>query len=387
MSRLRVIGRMVVQVLVVAIVLEALLRLFGPVFPGRYQTGLLWEPDPALGYRHVPGTKLWIRNPEFTTHVEINRHGHRDVERSYEKPPGVYRILLLGDSMVEAVQVPLEQAFSSQLEGLLAAQAPALRVEVINTGVSAYGTDQELLYLQQEGLRYQPDLVILMFTVANDVRNNSRRLDAGSAAGPKPYFDLDGQDPPQLVGPSPQPAVQTGGVRSRLRSLAGQSALATAFKTGVLDNISLQAAARPEMPRDYFVYARTPPPEWEEAWTISELLIERVRSVTEASGAAYLLVVANSLIQVYPAAWDEGVQRYRLQPAEWDSELPNRRLHQMAARYGWPILDLLSVFRLAAAGSPPLYYRGDAHWTAEGHRLAADAVARYLVDHGLVSTR
>ncbi|MBU1849701.1 MAG: hypothetical protein KKH40_03155, partial [Nanoarchaeota archaeon] len=51
-----------------------------------------------------------------------------------------------------------------------------LDYEVINLGVSGYGTDQELILLQKEGLKYNPDVVILGFYLENDKPDNSKEL-------------------------------------------------------------------------------------------------------------------------------------------------------------------------------------------------------------------
>lgn len=77
----------------------------------------------------------------------------------YPKLEGVYRILLLGDSYAEGLRVPLEQTFGKTLEAALNASAPAgQRFEVINAGISGWGTDQQLLWLRSEGAKYQPDV-------------------------------------------------------------------------------------------------------------------------------------------------------------------------------------------------------------------------------------
>ncbi len=137
-----------------------------------------WEYDPLLGTRHVAGKTGWWtqEDREFTVPVRINEQGWRDVTHSVEKPPGVFRILVLGDSFAEALQVPLEAAFPRVLEAELNRQAPR-KVEVINTGVSGFGTAGQVLLLRRDGARYQPDLVLLAFYPGNDVMNNSPELE------------------------------------------------------------------------------------------------------------------------------------------------------------------------------------------------------------------
>ena len=52
---------------------------------------------------------------------------------------------------------------------------PAKRIEVINAGVSGWGTDDELRYLTEYGLKYQPDLVVVAMTLHNDISDNLRQ--------------------------------------------------------------------------------------------------------------------------------------------------------------------------------------------------------------------
>ena len=98
-----VLGRVLAVVLGVVVpllLLEASLRLFGPWLPGNYDTGAYLVRDQALGHFHVPNFSGWIKAKEFTTHVQINPMGLRDRRTSYEKPPGTFRIVFLGDGKV-----------------------------------------------------------------------------------------------------------------------------------------------------------------------------------------------------------------------------------------------------------------------------------------------
>ena len=144
--------------------------------PGHYDTGAYLVRDEALGHFHAPHFDGWIKAPEFTTHVKINPLGLRDRRETYEKPPGTFRVVLLGDSFVEAVQVERWQGVAERLEGALNQNA-SRPIEVINAGVAAYGTGQEFLLLDRVGETLQPDLVLLLFFVGNDVTNNDYRLE------------------------------------------------------------------------------------------------------------------------------------------------------------------------------------------------------------------
>ena len=127
--------------------------------------------DPELGWRNRPGLRAeatgpTLQFPVFRYRVTINSRGLRDRETTPEPAPGVTRIVLLGDSFAWGWGVDDGECFADRLEQRL---APA--VEVVNAGVPGYSTDQELLWLEREGLGYRPTLVFLCLLL-NDVEGN-----------------------------------------------------------------------------------------------------------------------------------------------------------------------------------------------------------------------
>jgi hypothetical protein len=125
-----------------------------------------YEPSICCGAALIPNTEGWWRR-EGEAYIRINSAGLRDREHAIAKPPNTLRIAILGDSYAEAFQVPMERAFWSVLERTLAG-CQALNgqdVEVINFGVSGYGTAQTL---RHRVWPYHPDIVVLAFAAGND---------------------------------------------------------------------------------------------------------------------------------------------------------------------------------------------------------------------------
>ncbi len=120
--------------------------------------------DPQLGWRHKPNSEgIWGR-----TIVKINGKGLRGPELDYAKPPNTTRILFLGDSVTFGDQLKsYEQTFPYLTQSILERRW-GRRVEAINAGVSGYSPWQEDIYLEKEGIKYGPDLVVVSF-VLNDV--------------------------------------------------------------------------------------------------------------------------------------------------------------------------------------------------------------------------
>ncbi len=101
--------------------------------------------------------------------VHINSHGLRGDEFATIKPANTIRILNLGDSVAFGWKVGQEETYGSLLEGLLNTHSDGPRYEVINAGVPGWNLCAETNFLLQEGLSYQPDLILLDITVVNDI--------------------------------------------------------------------------------------------------------------------------------------------------------------------------------------------------------------------------
>ena len=379
-------------VLVPLLLLELSLRLFGPWMPGNYDTGAYLVRNESLGHFHVPGFDGWIKAKEFTTHVKISPLGLRDRRTSYEKPPGTLRVLFLGDSFVEAVQVQQGEGVAERLEAELN-RTSSQPVEVINGGVAAYGTGQELLLLEQEVYKYQPDVVLLLFFVGNDVTNNNYRLelwDSNLKLALKPYWDIDKQgNLREIPGPPPNPP--TGLVQS----LRNCCLLYNVVETGVFNKLNqdyprerLEAIGGVKTPLTG-LYDTQPEDEWLRAWKISEALLAQIRDRSTELGVPFVIAGGPEWRTLDAEAWRDEIEKSnprsnRLSSGRLQITAPTDQLGQIASRLGVPYIDLLPPFQEAtAAGGGPYYFDFDKHWNPDGHAVAAQAIADALRRLGL----
>jgi lysophospholipase L1-like esterase len=134
----------------------------------------IFVQDQELGWKLRPGHEgLW-----GDVKVSINKKGLRGPEIPYERTSRSYRILYLGDSVTFGYQLaPYEKTFPSRT-GDLIQEGLEVEVETINSGVGGYSPWQQFLYLQSEGIRYDPDLVVISF-VLNDVTEKFRLAQFG----------------------------------------------------------------------------------------------------------------------------------------------------------------------------------------------------------------
>jgi len=362
----------------------------------RDYTDWFWERNPFYGWGHKPDARGWAQRclggkPEWRTYTSINSHGLRDREIPYERQ-GAFRILVLGDSFTEGQQVDQDHTFVKLLERQLNAEAggpPAF--EVINGGVSAWGTDNELLFFRNEGWKYHPDLVLLAFNTGNDVLENDQPLMRATDFPylDKPYFELNGSHLVLRRFPLPRERL-LGRVRDFVRNaLARHSALYRLAAALRLPRVARPADAAPAPPgptRPIEVYLRDYPEPWREAWRITRGLVLRLRREVEARGGRFAAVVINGREEVSPGRlqWQLALHP-ELQAYTLDVDKPNRLITQFLARRGIPAVALLDDFRarFGKAGTPG-FYEWDIHWAPAGHELAAQVIGRRLRELGLV---
>ncbi|MDA0991942.1 MAG: SGNH/GDSL hydrolase family protein, partial [Verrucomicrobia bacterium] len=327
--------------------------------------------NPVLGY--VLRENYRDDNPNLNdSWPVINSHGQRDIERTYDKPAGTTRIIMLGDSVVMGNGIrDLNDTLSRQLERQLQPDP----IEVLNFGVSGYCTRSEVELLKVRGLQYDPDVVILVF-VMNDYANISNdilNIDYDRAQWAQFFF----------VHSSLYRALAIRfnwlhfGDQFAMRAVAGDF-------TGVYPNqkISEVALRHDKIGR--------------HANAIGE------RNVEEGLGLFKQLSLQNGfqpLIVIWPIFFDEQIgdvetylefnrdgQSYFIDPAA------PLVIEKLAEQVGITTMRLSGHFRQDAlernqtSGLADLYTIGDGtHPSPEGTRVAARALKQFLQDHGPIN--
>lgn len=345
----------------------------------------IMQAHPWAGWTHIPSRRAEIpsedRRLARRLTITIDSLGLRDVERAVAKPAGVARVLVLGDSYVEAVQVPLESTFTRRLERHLGGMAaPDGRVEVWNAGVAGYTTSQELLYLSQVAARFHPDLVILCFLSGNDVADQVP--ETATSLRNRPFFRL-GRDPAEgdtdlvldrsFLRPDAAPIAW---LRLHSRLFGWASTQRRVVQTNLRARAGARGAAQ-GMPPDVEIYATHPDSVWAAAWDLTDRLIVATRDEAARQGAGFLLVSVSNGVQETEQArarWP-GWRDWRGRPGI-DFDRPERRLAALAAAHGIDYLPLLDAFRAEQARTgAPLHIEWTGHWNSAGHSLAARVLA------------
>lgn len=270
--------------------------------------------NPKLGYEPVSGP-------------ETNALGYRDRDHAVEKPPGTYRIVVLGDSIAAGLFITdYENTFPALLESGL--RQRDIDAEVINLSVNGYNTQQEVETLKDRGLQFSPDLVVLAFCV------NDRRM-----SGNNVMLRLLQQE--------------SGGLRPTQRAIAWlerRSHLYRRLSHGLSPN------RQPELPPPYESLTRD----------TAEQYFAELGRLQEEHGFRTLVVnfpFLGNLAKRQPKHW----QKERQAAKRWSGE------------YGLDHLDLLPPLRRCEIETGARVYIDGLHPSVPGHECAAAATAQHIV--------
>jgi len=304
--------------------------------------GVLWSD---WGFRRIVGKASW-GGPRSQTDdtawrltfvfnnktLSSNSRGLRGFsEHAYEKPPGTLRILTFGDSFTFGDEVSDNETWTYYLEKLLPGS------EVINFGVHGYGHDQMLLYLQEEGIKYHPDIVILGFLSFDMQRNVISFRDYA-----KPRFVLDGGH--LVLTNTPVPRIE--------ETLAREP-----WHSKFLDLLTMLRSRYRERSGELK----------SEMEQVTVALLDEIANTIRAAGAMPIFV--------YLPCCDE------IARPETDMSDGERFFFSYCREHGVQSIYLQRFFLEKLERGVDLK---TGHWDAEEHRTAAEGIRAYLVEHSIV---
>jgi hypothetical protein len=302
----------------------------------------------VYGWELRPGIRLAVP----AGHITIDGDGRRITPRAAGAPgSGVPRLVSLGDSVAFGLDVDDQATLAAQLQRL----EPGL--EVVDLSVPGYGTDQELIKLEREGLSPAPAVVLLNFCVANDLADDALPAFLYDGVHPKPYFRLEG-GALRLHAEH----LHLAPTRRAALWLSEHSMLFNLLSPGGTRRL-LPAGADGEegghwLTRYNEVMAR-PEPLVALAARLIETMAERARAT-----AARLVVVAHPTRRSFA----EGDPPWLV------------ALRERLDRAGVPLVSLAERYRARGFALADLAVDGLGHLNERGHRAAAEAVRDALME-------
>jgi len=337
----------------------------------------------------------------FNNAVSVNSFGFYDKEYTKDKPLNVIRVAMVGDSFVEALQVPLSKTFHKLLEDKLNKEFSytGKRFEVLAFGHSGNGTYLNTLYAKKYALKFHPDLVINNFLVWNDLKDSNRQL-----------AELDGSNSPRLFptfkangelnlekAQSDLSSKMNNSVKAFAKRLASRSAFVMwvypkfyLVKNRIFSNkqdtqissssqVNLSQSRLSSAPLDYQQYLKDYPDIWNDVWKKEESILKAENEEIKNGGSKFLLVSLAENYRVYPEllAGEDFIGKY-----VFDFNKPEKYLEDISKRNKFAYLPLLPYFQQRSLSEKKeIAFPCDGHWNETGHTWAADALFDYLKLH------
>ena len=385
------------SLVVTVFILELLLRQFFPQIP--LQLKDLYVEDQIMGLWYKPGYNGRIVTDEFDVKVSINSLGFRDYERKIN--PDSLKILAIGDSFTFGSWVALDDTHLAILEKSLNEEYET-PFQIIKAGGPAQGTMQQRIFLEERGVQFDPNIVLLGFFVGNDVRD--------TMVGLKPYQIIDGliawdeevlqtwraydvlQDEWQdLPTPAP-PAINEEINEEESKGITWQEWLRSNshLYQFVAQNIRLieeeTVVTTPTQPARLTIfnyetfYLKEYPSEIEKGWQETVDNLTEINELVQADGRELVIFVIPTKEQVQLDHWQAKLDLMLLSEDLFELDKPQQLLVDWAEEENVQLIDLLPQFRTIYENEEVnLYYEQDPHWNEDGYELAGEILTEYFL--------
>ena len=373
---------------------EAALRLYywGSLMPKTNEVSPL-IPHPTRGFAFRPGTTSWHQELDFTVKVNVNSQGLRGPEIP---PKGVKkRILIIGDSTTYGSGIPEEDIIPT----LLGRELGANQVDVVNGSFTTYNTVQELLFLEEEGLLFEPDLVILAFSPNTDIQANTLSLQQlAQKKNRRPYAFLTPQGELQVDLTYAELFYRDQQANSETHKTAFWKDFVTyklikkyvkGFKSSKWNdpNMFIGWPFLAEFAPEHSTRGMTAEEYralWDDGWNVTKALLIRMQEDSKNKGARFAMMVMAPKLQVetdYKKKVQEAFPHLKL-----DTTRINRAFEEFGKEAGIPVLDALTpLVEAYEKGERDLYYNvEDEHMTEKAHKLVAASLAKQIHEYRLL---
>ena len=331
------------------------------------------ERDDLIGVRFKRSLDLQRYDAESDRVVPLqtNTQRFRDEEWTRDKPPGVRRVAVFGDSFIAANALPCEQILVSRPESLLN-RSKGPRHQVMNFGIGGSSTGQQLVAYRKLASEYDPDVVIVCFGNSSDVTDNSSELSSNPIL--RCRIEADGQLQTVVVTTAQRRGSQLLNRYSRFYD----------WQKHVVNRLvkQLRRGVRPLELR-HRVYDTNLDPRFERAWDLTERILVQFRTEASNNGTRLVVVSIPASSQIHR----DQFERLREQAgtgSRMEDDFPDTQLATICRRSRIPYLSLLPAFRAAAPDRDSrvlqqrLFLGGAGHFNKTGHELAADAIIKWL---------
>lgn len=323
-----------------------------------------WRPDSLLGHRHRESANTRVNLGTGSVRFVTDASGYRIAPGPLPTAPSE-RVLMLGDSFVEALSVEYEDTIPARIQALLEARL-GFSIQVDNAGVGGWDPNQYSIEARLALSRRRYVLGVVCLFVANDVV--TERIDSYP---PRPYATRHRLRWPRNVGRREwigallYPANDALETRSHLYVLGKETLRVQLAKLGL-------TAMEPIPPLFLRAHAA------DACWQVTSDICADIAAEFSRHGTPVYFVLFPANYQVHARVFAEYIASFGTDPEAVDLEQPNRRLQEEFTARGLRLLDPLPAMRRQAELGIRMYPRADMHFNAEGHRVVSECVAPVL---------
>ena len=330
--------------------------------------------DDLLGWSSKPNLDTVHAERGFNTHIYTNSEGIRVATpgsvNKYDKPNGTKRILVLGDSFAWGEGIEAEERFSNILE-----KKYLNNTQVINMGVDSYGTTQEYLQLKNRGLKYKPDIVILLVFFGNDIDDN---LADRSNYYYRPVFTLDNNNLTLTNVPVPR-NINDNSILALKKYLSKHSHVYNLGSKAIYKYLS-----NPEpLPYAYGLFSNKEySPDLQKGWNLTLAIIKEMDTTAKENNATLLVVPVVSKESLYEEDYRTMMQNtYSLNYIDYNNySKPDDLLIKFGDENNIEVLKLYPDFKKHYENGEQLFLEQDGHWNAKGNQLAAELINNKILN-------
>ncbi len=295
---------------------------------------------------------------------KLNSLGFKDLEFNRKKDANTFRILGIGDSFAYGV-VPYEYNFFTVLENNLNQDKPQKKREVYNMGIPGTGPVDYFSLLLNEGLRYQPDMVIVSFFLGNDFSDDRNYYAQGVPWYSHSYVT-------SLIKFMIDLAIKYKGNPYDVANTADMKYddSVTVFADDAYLNI--------EKDRSY-IFQNPPSKIFTQDFDDAFSYLIKIKQICDSRKIKLLVVLIPDEMQVNIALQAKVVQAIQKTPQQVDFTLPNKLLAQKFQENNIDYLDVLPIFAEESANKR-LYRTNDSHWNIAGNKLAGELIQKHITN-------
>ena len=344
------------------ILLEILVRFFFPV------SDAIWMGDGTIGHKHIINKSGIYVIPEHISYVKFNGEGFRDVDHNVSDK---YKIAMLGDSFVDALEVNFNDTFYQKLQNKLDNLYPG-KYEIFNFGLYYFSTAQEYLLYNKFVKKYNPDEIYL-FVFVNDPYETCLE----DPKNPTYYIDDEGNVQARKFYPNEYNSIQL---------FVSKYFKSAVFIRKVLQDAKSRVYQEKIKKLNYGLpaYAKSFLKEYDnqtaECWNLSRYFLRKLNEETTKSGTKIIAVIIPPPASLYKQDAEKLIKSSTLNESSFDFDKPSRMFKDIFNQERITYYDLEPDLKME---NKRLYYNIDGHFNPVGHEVVSEALFQKLINASL----